>query len=108
MNPGGGGTGWRPLALVLAGFTPMPYSVMAMAAGFNATARAVAGYGTAICKVPPLMICNPNEATSLVFDGDSYIGKNFVLTPPPGGNGLSMCISRTAPPAGGRIAMVLR
>ncbi|PLR22953.1 hypothetical protein SGCZBJ_16490 [Caulobacter zeae] len=56
-------------------------------AGFNATARAVAGYGTAICKVPPLMICNPNESTSLVFDGDTYIGKNFVLTPPPGGNG---------------------
>lgn len=71
--------------------TPRPrglvFGALTGAAGFNATARAVAGYGTAICKVPPLMICNPNEATSLVFDGDSYIGKNFVLTPPPGGNG---------------------
>jgi hypothetical protein len=55
--------------------------------GFNATARAVAGYGTAICKVPPLLLCNPNEATSLTFDGDAYIGKSVLLTPPPGGNG---------------------
>ena len=47
----------------------------------------MAGYGTAICKVPPLLLCNPNEATSLTFDGDAYIGKSVLLTPPPGGNG---------------------
>lgn len=53
---------------------------------FNARAHAVAGYGSALCLVPPLMICNPNEATDLNFDGDTYTGKAFVLTPPPGGN----------------------
>lgn len=59
------------------------FGVMTGVGGFNATARAVAGYGTAICKVPPLLLCNPNEATSLTFDGDAYIGKSVLLTPPP-------------------------
>lgn len=54
---------------------------------FNATAHAVAGYGSALCLVPPLMICNPNESSSLSFDGDLYTGKAFILTPPPNGNG---------------------
>jgi hypothetical protein len=62
------------------------FGALTAATGFNATAHAVAGYGTAICKVPPLMVCNPNEATSLTFDGDNYIGKSFLLTPPPNGN----------------------
>jgi hypothetical protein len=68
----------RPRGLVFGALTG--------AAGFNATAHAVAGYGTAICKVPPLMICNPNEATSLTFDGDAYIGRSLLLTPPPSGS----------------------
>jgi hypothetical protein len=63
------------------------FGMLTGATGFNASAHAVAGYGTAICKVPPLMICNPDEATSLTFDGDAYIGHSFLLTPPPGGNG---------------------
>jgi Flp pilus assembly protein TadG len=53
------------------------------ATGFNASAHAVAGYGSALCLVPPLLVCNPNEATSLTFDGDNYTGKAFVLTPSP-------------------------
>ena len=53
-------------------------------AAFNARAHAVAGYGSALCMVPPLLICNPNEATDLNFDGDNYTGKAFILTPPPG------------------------
>jgi hypothetical protein len=64
------------------------FGVLTGAAGFNASAHAVAGYGTAICKVPPLLICNPDEATSSTFDGDAYIGRSFVLTPPPSGSGL--------------------
>jgi hypothetical protein len=63
------------------------FGVLTGAGGFNASAHAVAGYGTAICKVPPLMICNPDEDTSLTFDGDAYIGRSFLLTPPPSGNG---------------------
>jgi Flp pilus assembly protein TadG len=51
---------------------------------FNVRAHAVAGYGSALCMVPPLLICNPNEATDLNFDGDNYTGKAFILTPPPG------------------------
>jgi len=53
---------------------------------FNVGAHAVAGYGAALCLVPPIMICNPNEDTSPSFDGDNYTGKAFVLTPPPSGN----------------------
>jgi len=54
---------------------------------FSARAHAVAGYGSGICKVPPLMICNPEETVSdLDFDADAYTGKSFILTPPPGGN----------------------
>lgn len=68
----------RPRGLVFGALTG--------AAGFNATAHAVAGYGTAICKVPPLMICNPDEATSPTFNGDAYIGRSLLLTPPPSGS----------------------
>lgn len=64
------------------------FGVLTGATGFNASAHAVAGYGTAICKVPPLLICNPTETGgNLTFDGDAYIGRGFLLTPPPGGNG---------------------
>ncbi|KRB52650.1 MAG: pilus assembly protein TadG-related protein [Pseudomonadota bacterium] len=49
---------------------------------FNVTAHAVAGYGSALCLVPPLMICNPNGSGS--FDGDSYTGRALILTSPPG------------------------
>lgn len=55
-------------------------------ADIDVSARAVAGYGSALCKVPPLMICNPTETSSPIFDADNHIGKSFVLTPPPGGN----------------------
>lgn len=42
-------------------------------------AEAVAGVGSALCRTPPLMICNPNEPLSNVdetfdFDADSYEG----------------------------------
>lgn len=62
------------------------YGAFAGVTGAQVVAHAVAGYGSGVCKIPPLMICNPNETTSLSFDGDQYVGKSFVLTPPPGGN----------------------
>jgi Flp pilus assembly protein TadG len=44
----------------------------------NAAAEAVAGIQTAVCKAPPLMICNPNSATDPNFELD-YAGKGFLL-----------------------------
>ncbi len=54
----------------------------------NLDAEAVAGLGTAICKVPPLMICNPEEAgTQLDFDADAHIGDGLRLVTVGGGPG---------------------
>lgn len=51
---------------------------------FNGSAHAVAGYGSAICKVPPMMICNPQEtATSTTWDPSVLIGHAIVLAPAP-------------------------
>lgn len=63
----------RPMGLVLGGLLGRTT--------FNARAHAVAGYGSALCKVPPMMICNPDE--SVTFDGDDLTGKALVLTPAP-------------------------
>lgn len=41
--------------------------IVAAARSGNLSAAAVAGIGGAVCKVPPLMICNPNEDASLSF-----------------------------------------
>ena len=38
-------------------------------------AEAVAGMGSAICKVPPLMICNPTPGTE--FDADAWRGRGI-------------------------------
>jgi Flp pilus assembly protein TadG len=43
-------------------------------------AEAVAGLGSAICKVPPLMICNPQEtATNKDFTIAGYVGRGLRL-----------------------------
>lgn len=41
----------------------------------NIGAEAVAGLGSAICKVPPLMICNPTPGTP--FDASTWRGKGI-------------------------------
>lgn len=41
-------------------------------------ASATAGLGSSICKVPPVMMCNP-AANPAVFDVASYIGKGLLL-----------------------------
>ena len=61
-------------------FTPIVGAI------FNSlSARAVAGIGSAICDVPPLMICNPTPGTP--FSGDANKGKGIQVTGNTGGGG---------------------
>jgi Flp pilus assembly protein TadG len=65
-------------------FTPI---VAAFSSG-DKNAEAVASLGSAICKMPPLMICNPAEtAANTSFDPSTYIGKGLRLTSVGNGNG---------------------
>lgn len=48
-------------------------------------AEAIAGLGSSICKVPPLMICNPNEANSTSFPTAADRGKGILLEAGGGG-----------------------
>jgi Flp pilus assembly protein TadG len=51
-------------------------------------AQAVAGLGSAICKVPPVMICNPQETGgNTAFDVTTLIGKGLRLVTVGNGNG---------------------
>jgi Flp pilus assembly protein TadG len=49
--------------------------------------KAVAGLGAAICKVPPVMICNPNESGDVNFTTANYIGKGLKLVSVGNGGG---------------------
>jgi len=48
-------------------------------------ATAVAGLNSAICKVPPVMLCNPAERTDPDFTTANYIGKGIRLIANDGG-----------------------
>lgn len=48
-------------------------------------AAAMAGLGSSICKVPPVMLCNPAETTDPDFSVGSYIGKGLRLVANDGG-----------------------
>jgi hypothetical protein len=51
-------------------------------------AEAVAGLGSAICKSPPVMICNPNETgPDSDFDASAYAGRGLRLVSVGGGTG---------------------
>jgi hypothetical protein len=50
-------------------------------------ARAFAGLSSAICKVPPLMMCNPNETNDPTFTLTNYVGKGIRLVANDGGGG---------------------
>ena len=50
-------------------------------------AEAVAGLSSAICKVPPVMICNPNESGDPTFTVANYIGKGIKLVSVGNGGG---------------------
>jgi hypothetical protein len=69
----------RPMGLIL--------GALVHTGGFNGRAHAVAGYGSALCKAPPMMVCNPDETASVkTFDPDAHIGQGIVLkSAPPGG-----------------------
>lgn len=54
----------------------------------NIGAQAVASVSSAICKQPPVMICNPAETpTNTSFDPSNYIGDGLLLTSVGNGNG---------------------
>lgn len=48
-------------------------------------ASAMAGVGSSICKVPPLFMCNPDEANDPNFTVSDYIGKGIRLIANDGG-----------------------
>ena len=66
----------RPARAAFYALTPI---VAAFTSGqLNATA--FAGLGGAICSVPPLMLCNPKEATDPTFTLANYVGKGIRLS----------------------------
>jgi Flp pilus assembly protein TadG len=60
--------------------------VAAMSSG-DIDAAAMAGMGSATCKVPPVMMCNPAEFTDPDFTVANYIGKGIRLVANDGGGG---------------------
>jgi Putative Flp pilus-assembly TadE/G-like len=50
-------------------------------------AGALAGMGSAICRVPPVMMCNPNEGGDPDFTTANYIGVGIRLVANDGGGG---------------------
>ncbi|WP_309661004.1 Tad domain-containing protein [Sphingomonas sp.] len=67
------------------------YALTPVVSAFNSgdiSAEAVAGLGTAICKSPPVMICNPAETGgNTSFDASTYIGKGLKLVSVGNGSG---------------------
>ncbi len=51
----------------------------------SASAGAMAGLGSSICKVPPVFMCNPNEGSDPSFTISNYIGKGIRLVANDGG-----------------------
>ena len=67
------------------------YALTPVVAAFKSgaiSAKAFAGLGTAICKVPPVMICNPQETSSNKdFDAAGLTGDGLNLVSVGSGNG---------------------
>jgi Flp pilus assembly protein TadG len=64
------------------------YAFTPIAAAFSSgaiSATAFAGLDSAICKVPPLMLCNPNESGDPTFTIANYVGKGVRLVANDGG-----------------------
>ena len=64
------------------------YALTPVVAAFSSgalSATAFAGLGEAICRVPPLMLCNPNETGDPDFTIANYIGKGIRLVANDGG-----------------------
>lgn len=63
--------------------TPI-FGAFARVTSMNVRAHAVAGYGSALCKVPPMMVCNPDETQTINVFG-AQAGKGIVLNGKGGG-----------------------
>lgn len=67
------------------------YALTPVVAAFTSAsinAKAFAGVASGICKVPPVMICNPQEtSTTKTFDATGLIGDGLNLVSVGGGNG---------------------
>ena len=64
------------------------YALTPIVAAFSSgpmNATAFAGLGSAICRVPPLMMCNPNEGGDPDFMVANYVGKGIRLVGNDGG-----------------------
>lgn len=64
------------------------YALTPIVAAFTSgplNATAFAGLGSAICRVPPLMMCNPNENADPDFTIANYVGKGIRLVGNDGG-----------------------
>lgn len=61
-------------------FTPLAGAISSSIGG-----AAFAGLGSAICKVPPVMICNPLEGSDNAFTTANYVGKGLRLVANDGG-----------------------
>ena len=64
------------------------YALTPIVAAFNSgniSAQALASLGSAVCKVPPLMMCNPDETNDASFTVSNYLTKGLKLVQ--GGSG---------------------
>ncbi len=61
------------------------FPVIGLVSSGNMDAAAFAGLGSAVCKVPPVMMCNPNESTDPAFTTANYVGKGIRLIANDGG-----------------------
>ncbi|MEY4269377.1 MAG: hypothetical protein RLZZ58_593, partial [Pseudomonadota bacterium] len=61
-------------------FTPI------VAGSGNINAAAFAGVGSSVCKVPPVMLCNPNETADPSFTVANYVGDGVRLVGKGSGN----------------------
>ncbi|MBX7460157.1 TadE/TadG family type IV pilus assembly protein [Qipengyuania huizhouensis] len=59
----------------------LDYSLLPIVGAYGADLAGVAfaGLGSAICKVPPVMMCNPNEASDPDFNTALYVGNGVRL-----------------------------
>ena len=80
-------------------FTP----IVGLFSSGNMTAKALAGLGSSVCKVPPMMICSPDPATDIDWstmegDGIEATGHNAGNSSGTGGNGGSSTAGNTWSP----------
>lgn len=92
-TPGPAATDDSNAKVVIVSITPRQavYALTPIVAAFRSgsiNAQAVASLSSAICKMPPVMICNPEETgTNTSFDVSNYVGDGLRLTAVGNGSG---------------------